>query len=128
VVKGAYAELPRYFPDAKRVMDLETRLVYCMVSQQGYSESDALRNTFGNGSAHRSDRATDRAGDTRYQCAARAARAASARRTDRPAGGILRRHRSVARRAGIAAGRRRPSCSANAGQGRAAGAARRPRR
>src|SRR5690242_1010434 len=39
VVKGAYAELPRYFPDAKRVMDLETRLVYCMVSQQGYSES-----------------------------------------------------------------------------------------
>ena len=55
VVKGAYAELPRYFPDAKRVMDLETRLVYCMVSQQGYSESDALRNTFGNGSAHRSD-------------------------------------------------------------------------
>ena len=55
VVKGAYAELPRYFPDAKRVMDLETRLVYCMVSQQGYGESDALRNTFGNGSAHRSD-------------------------------------------------------------------------
>jgi L-cysteine S-thiosulfotransferase len=55
VVKGAYAELPRYFPDAKRVMDLETRLVYCMVSQQGYSESDALRNTFGNGSVHRSD-------------------------------------------------------------------------
>jgi len=55
VVKGAYAELPRYFPDAKRVMDLETRLVYCMVNQQGYSESDALRNTFGNGSAHRSD-------------------------------------------------------------------------
>jgi len=55
VVKGAYAQLPRYFPDAKRVMDLETRLVYCMVSQQGYSESDALRNTFGNGSAHRSD-------------------------------------------------------------------------
>src|SRR6476661_6654660 len=44
VVKGAYAQLPRYFPDAKRVMDLETRLVYCMVSQQGYSESDALRN------------------------------------------------------------------------------------
>jgi L-cysteine S-thiosulfotransferase len=55
VVKGAYAQLPRYFPDAKRVMDLETRLVYCMVNQQGYAESDALKNTFGNGSAHRSD-------------------------------------------------------------------------
>jgi L-cysteine S-thiosulfotransferase len=55
IVKAAYAQLPRYFPDAKRVMDLETRLVYCMVNQQGYAEADALRNTFGNGSAHRSD-------------------------------------------------------------------------
>ncbi len=55
VVKGAYAQLPRYFPDAKRVMDLETRLVWCMVQQQGMSEADALKNTFGNGSAKRSD-------------------------------------------------------------------------
>jgi L-cysteine S-thiosulfotransferase len=55
VVNAAYAQLPRYFPDAKRVMDLETRLVYCMVNQQGYAESDALKNRFGNGSAHRSD-------------------------------------------------------------------------
>src|SRR5438552_15795661 len=31
VVKGAYAELPRYFADADRVMDLETRLLHCMV-------------------------------------------------------------------------------------------------
>jgi L-cysteine S-thiosulfotransferase len=54
-VKGAYAQLPRYFPDAKRVMDLETRLVWCMVNQQGMSEADATKNTFGNGSAHRSD-------------------------------------------------------------------------
>lgn len=55
VVKGAYAQLPRYFRDAKRVMDLETRLVWCMVQQQGTSEADALKNTFGNGSAKRSD-------------------------------------------------------------------------
>ncbi|MDQ2916128.1 MAG: sulfur oxidation c-type cytochrome SoxA [Pseudomonadota bacterium] len=55
VVKGAYARLPRYFPDAGRVMDLETRLVWCMVNQQGYAEADALKNKFGNGSAHRSD-------------------------------------------------------------------------
>ncbi|HEX6136042.1 MAG TPA: sulfur oxidation c-type cytochrome SoxA [Casimicrobiaceae bacterium] len=55
VVKGAYAQLPRYFPDAQRVMDLETRLVWCMVNQQGYSEADATKNTFGNGSARRSD-------------------------------------------------------------------------
>ena len=43
VVKGAYAQLPRYFADAKAVMDLESRLVYCMVSQQGISEADARR-------------------------------------------------------------------------------------
>ena len=28
VVKGAYAQLPRYFPDADRVMDLESRIVW----------------------------------------------------------------------------------------------------
>jgi len=55
VVKGAYAQLPRWFPDANRVMDLETRLVFCMVSQQGYTEADATKDTFGNGGAHRSD-------------------------------------------------------------------------
>lgn len=49
VVKGAYAELPRYFSDADRVMDLETRLVWCMVQQQGYAEADAKKNPFGNG-------------------------------------------------------------------------------
>ena len=37
MVKGAYAELPRYFADADRVMDLETRLVHCMVTLQGFS-------------------------------------------------------------------------------------------
>jgi sulfur-oxidizing protein SoxA len=55
VVKGAYAHLPRYFPDAKRVMDLETRLVWCMVNQQGYTEADATKNKFGNGNSQRSD-------------------------------------------------------------------------
>jgi sulfur-oxidizing protein SoxA len=55
VVKGAYAQLPRYFPDANRVMDLETRLVWCMVNQQGLSQADATKNTFGNGSQHKSD-------------------------------------------------------------------------
>ena len=54
-VKGAYAQLPRYFPDAGRVMDLETRLVWCMVNQQGMSEAEATKNVFGNGSAKRSD-------------------------------------------------------------------------
>ena len=47
IVKGAYAKLPRYFADADRVMDLETRLVHCMVAQQGYTPEDAKRNPFG---------------------------------------------------------------------------------
>nr|WP_245995311.1 sulfur oxidation c-type cytochrome SoxA [Inmirania thermothiophila] len=40
VLKGAYVELPRYFPDAGRVMDLESRLVYCMITLQGFSKDD----------------------------------------------------------------------------------------
>src|SRR3954447_24794174 len=32
VVKGAYAQLPKYFADAGRVLDLESRLVWCMVN------------------------------------------------------------------------------------------------
>jgi sulfur-oxidizing protein SoxA len=47
VVKGAYAKLPRYFADADRVMDLETRLVHCMVTQQGYTPADAKKNPYG---------------------------------------------------------------------------------
>ncbi len=54
VVKGAYAQLPRYFADADRVMDLETRLVHCMVTLQGFSYADATRRVFGSGS-NRSD-------------------------------------------------------------------------
>ena len=48
VVKGAYARLPRYFKDADRVMDLETRLLHCMTSLQGRSAQDATRRVFGN--------------------------------------------------------------------------------
>lgn len=35
VVKGANAQLPRYFADSDAVMDLETRIVHCMVTIQG---------------------------------------------------------------------------------------------
>lgn len=35
VVDGAFAELPRYFADAGRVMDTETRLLWCMQTLQG---------------------------------------------------------------------------------------------
>jgi len=54
VVKGAYATLPRYFADVDRVMDLETRLVHCMVTGQGFTTAEATRQAFGDG-AKRSD-------------------------------------------------------------------------
>ena len=47
VLKAAYAHLPRYFKDAERVMDLETRLVYCMGTVQGRSREDATARVFG---------------------------------------------------------------------------------
>ena len=55
VVKGAYAQLPKYFADADRVMDLETRLVSCMVKLQGISDADARKNPFGNGNDKKSN-------------------------------------------------------------------------
>jgi sulfur-oxidizing protein SoxA len=48
ILKGAYARLPRYFADADRVMDLETRLVHCMTTLQGRTREDATRRVFGN--------------------------------------------------------------------------------
>ena len=40
VLKGAYAGLPRHFADADRVMDLETRLLHCMMTLQGRSREE----------------------------------------------------------------------------------------
>jgi len=48
VVKGAYAQLPKYFADSGKVEDLESRLVTCMVSLQGLTEADAKKSPFGN--------------------------------------------------------------------------------
>lgn len=48
VLKGAYAALPRYFEDAGRVMDLETRLLHCMTTLQGRSREEATKRVFGN--------------------------------------------------------------------------------
>ena len=41
VLEGAYVEMPRYFKDTGQVMDLETRLVYCMKTIQGFSDKDS---------------------------------------------------------------------------------------
>ena len=48
VLKGAYAGLPRYFKDADRVMDLETRLLHCMTTLQGRTREEAAKRVFGN--------------------------------------------------------------------------------
>ncbi len=40
VLEGAYVELPRYFADTGRVMDLESRLVHCMTTLQGFTKDD----------------------------------------------------------------------------------------
>jgi sulfur-oxidizing protein SoxA len=42
-VDGAFAELPRYFADADRVMDVETRLLWCMEKLQGISAADYVK-------------------------------------------------------------------------------------
>ncbi len=47
VVKGAYARLPRYFKDADRVMDLESRLLHCMMTLQGRTREEAALRVFG---------------------------------------------------------------------------------
>ena len=54
VLKGAYASLPKYFADNDKVMDLEQRLIYCMVSLQGLSEAEARKQPFGAGDDKRS--------------------------------------------------------------------------
>lgn len=43
VVEGAFAELPRYFADADRVMDTETRIVWCIEQLQGIPPKEAVK-------------------------------------------------------------------------------------
>ena len=47
VVKGAYAQTPRYFADAGRVMDIETRINWCREKIQGFSAKDVATKPFG---------------------------------------------------------------------------------
>jgi len=44
VLDGAFAELPRYFADAGRVMDVETRILWCMEQLQGFNRADLVKN------------------------------------------------------------------------------------
>ena len=49
VVKGAFVELPRYFADTRKVQDLESRLLSCMETLQGFNAADIARTPFGSG-------------------------------------------------------------------------------
>ena len=46
VVKGAYAQLPRWFADTGEVMDFESRLVHCMVTLQGFERDKVIAKPF----------------------------------------------------------------------------------
>lgn len=45
-VEGAFAELPRYFKDADRVLDVESRIVWCMEKLQGFERKDILKRPY----------------------------------------------------------------------------------
>lgn len=49
VVKGVWVELPRYFADTGRVQDLESRLVTCMTTLQGFNAGELERTPYGKG-------------------------------------------------------------------------------
>ena len=48
-VKGAFVELPRYFADTRRVQDLESRLLTCMETLQGFNAAEIAKTPFGRG-------------------------------------------------------------------------------
>lgn len=46
VVKGAWAQMPRYFEDTQRVQDLESRILFCMQDIQGFNSVDLVAQDF----------------------------------------------------------------------------------
>ncbi|MBI3367081.1 MAG: sulfur oxidation c-type cytochrome SoxA [Burkholderiales bacterium] len=49
VVKGAWVQLPRYFSDTHKVQDLESRLLTCMQTLQGFDAAEIAKTPFGRG-------------------------------------------------------------------------------
>jgi sulfur-oxidizing protein SoxA len=49
VVKGAFVTLPRWFADTQQVQDLESRLVSCMQTLQGFDAAEIAKTPFGRG-------------------------------------------------------------------------------
>jgi len=49
VFKGAWVELPRFFADTAKVQDLESRLVTCMQTLQGFDAQTLAKTPYGKG-------------------------------------------------------------------------------
>ncbi len=49
VVKGAWVQMPRYFADTGRVQDLESRLLTCMQTLQGFNAAEIASTGFDKG-------------------------------------------------------------------------------
>jgi sulfur-oxidizing protein SoxA len=49
VVKGAWVQMPRYFADTRRVQDLESRLLTCMETLQGFNAAEIAKTGFDKG-------------------------------------------------------------------------------
>jgi L-cysteine S-thiosulfotransferase len=49
VVKGVFVELPRWFADTGMVQDLESRLLTCMQTLQGFNAEEIAKTAFGKG-------------------------------------------------------------------------------
>jgi len=45
-VDGAFAELPRFFADTNRVMDMESRILWCMETLQGIDRAEVLKRPY----------------------------------------------------------------------------------
>jgi len=45
-LEGAFAQMPRFFADSERVMDLEQRLLWCMQNIQGLDTKDVITRRF----------------------------------------------------------------------------------
>jgi L-cysteine S-thiosulfotransferase len=50
-VDGAFAELPRYFADAGKVMDVEARILWCMEKLQGFDRAKLIERPHPGGGA-----------------------------------------------------------------------------
>ena len=55
VIKGAYAQMPRYFADADQVMDFEARVVWCMVNLQGMDRAAITKSPYSGAGQRQTD-------------------------------------------------------------------------